>query len=388
MEKIIFSLAIGCLLFVSCGHSQEHEGHLHGPKEPEHEENEALNPDAVFFSKQQQEKTGLLTELPVIEPFGQIIKATARIQSSQSDETILSARTSGIVVFSGNNLTEGQNITPGQPLFTISGAGLAENNAGIRFVEAQNNYVKAEADYKRAQSLIKDKIIPEKDFIQIKGTYETARAVYDNWLNNFGSQGQKVAGSFAGYLKQIYVENGQYVEEGQALVSISKNKSLLLKADVQPKYAGLLPFISSATIRSMDKTTVYSLEELNGKVLSFGKSLNDENYLIPVSFQIDNKAGFLPEGFVEVFIKIKSGKPVMTIPASALTEAQGNFFVYVQTGAETFEKREVMIGMTDGIRVEILSGLNKEEQTVIKGAMSVKLAQSTGTLDPHAGHTH
>lgn len=345
-------------------------------------------PNAIQFSKQQQWKIDFASTFPASELFGQVIRTTAQIQSSQTDETIISARTSGIIVFSGNNLVDGQDVGSGQSLFTISGTGLAENNSNVRFIEAKNNFLQAEADYKRAQELVKDKIISEKDFLEIKGRYESAQAMYDNLHRNFSSQGQKISSPFPGFIKQVFVENGQYVEAGQSLISISKSKSLLLKADVQVKYASLLHSLSSANIRSMDKKEVYTLSDLNGKILSYGKSLNSDNYMLPVNIQVDNRAGFIPGGFVDIYLKTQSDSPVMTIPNSALTEEQGLFFVYVQLNPELFEKREVEIGSTDGVRTEVKSGLSLNERLVSKGAVSVKLAQSAGALDPHAGHVH
>jgi len=377
MKKIFFIVAICSGVFVAC-HTEPHTNQSIAG-----EEVHSATSDAIYFSRRQQEKIAFAAELPLIGLFGQMIKTTAQVQSSLSDETIISARISGIVLFSGNNLTEGRNVNAGQSLFTVSGAGLAENNSNVRFTEAQTNFRKAEADYNRAQELIKEKIISEKEFLQIKTDYETAQAVYDNLSRNFSRGGQNVSAQFAGYLKQVYVENGQFVEEGQPLALVSKNKSLILKADVSPRYAGLLPFLSSATIRGGDKIT-YSLEELNGKFLSFGKSLIQDNYSIPVSLQIDNKAGFLPGAFVEINLKTQSEKPAMTLPVSALTEEQGVFFVYVQLNPEAFEKREVKLGLSDGIRTEIIAGLDKTEQVVTQGAMSVKLAQATGVLDAHA----
>ncbi|MDR3338585.1 MAG: efflux RND transporter periplasmic adaptor subunit [Candidatus Symbiothrix sp.] len=382
MKKIFFVMAVYSLTFIACHHKEQaHEGHEHA----EAEETSA-NPEAIRFGKEQQEKIAFSVEHPVVEPFGQVIRTTALIQSSQTDETVVPARTSGIVLFSGNNITEGQSVHAGRQLFAISGDGMAVNNANVRFVEAKNNYRQTEAAYKRAGELVKTKIISEKDFLQAQTDYETAKAVYDNLYKNFNSKGQAVTVAFDGYIKQLFVENGQYVEEGQALLSLSKNKSLILKADVSPKYAGLLHLLSSATIRTTAAT--YHLEELNGKILSYGKSLNGDNYMIPVSLQIDNKAGFLPGGFVEVCLKTRSENPVMTIPAAALTEEQALFFVYVQLSPESFEKREVRIGVTDGIRTEILSGLDKTDKVVTKGAVSVKLAQASGALNPHAGHVH
>ncbi|MCK7461958.1 MAG: hypothetical protein MZU84_07820 [Sphingobacterium sp.] len=55
---------------------------------------------------------------------------------------------------------------------------------------------------------------------------------------------------------------------------------------------------------------------------------------------------------------------------------------------ELFEKREVLPGVTDGIRTEILKGIFENERIVTQGAVFIKLAQSTGTLDAHSGHVH
>jgi multidrug efflux pump subunit AcrA (membrane-fusion protein) len=53
-----------------------------------------------------------------------------------------------------------------------------------------------------------------------------------------------------------------------------------------------------------------------------------------------------------------------------------------------FEKRLVVPGVTDGRNTRINSGINSGERIVTNGAISLKLAQGTGALDPHAGHVH
>ena len=391
-----------CILFLFAGchrhdhahshdhdHDHSHDGHEHVLDHDHDTESVATeNPNAISFSKDMQAKIDFETTLPVMEKFGQLIKTTARIQSSSADEMNITAKASGIVVFSKNDITEGLAVGAGESLFVISDAGLAENNIGVRFSEAAANFRKTEAEYNRAKLLIEDEIISQKDYQNAQTEYETAKAIFENLSKNFDRNGQKVSSSMSGYIKQVFVENGQYVEEGQNLLVISKNENLLLKAEVQAKYATLLPFISSATIRSMDKSRFYSLEELNGKLLSYGKSISEDNYLIPLTFRINNKSGFIPGGLVEMYIRTESDREVMTIPVSAVTEEQGLFFVYIQLAPESFEKRNVQLGTTDGIRTEIRSGINKEERIVSKGAISVKLAQSAGVLDPHAGHVH
>lgn len=382
MKKIFFAVLVSGIAFYGCKHSHSESGHA------ERDCDENAPEGSIHFHAEQQEKIEFATELPVVEPFGQIIKTTAQVLSAPEDEAVISARMSGIVLFAGNNLSEGQAVKAGQTLFTVSGAGLADNNSQVRFTEALNNYKKAESDYQRAKELKNAQIVSEKDFLRIQADYENAKTVYQTVYQNFGGKGQTISAPFSSYIKQIFVENGQFVEEGRALAAVSKNKTLLLRADVQTRYAALLPYLSSASVVSPDKSGAYDLAALNGRIISFGKSIDPGSYRIPVSIRIDNKAGFVSGGFVEVYLKARSETPAMTVPVSALTEEQGVYFVYVQVSPGHFEKREVAIGATDGIRTEILSGLNKNERIVTQGAVSVKLAQSAGDLDAHAGHAH
>ena len=135
-------------------------------------------------------------------------------------------------------------------------------------------------------------------------------------------------------------------------------------------------------------TKEYSLEQLNGEVLSFGRNTNNDNYLIPISLQIDNKGSFVSGGFVELYLKTVSNSQAVTIPNSALLEEQGIYFVFVQVTPELFEKREVKVGVSDGLKIEVLEGIAQQERIVTTGAILVKLAQATGTLDAHSGHNH
>ncbi len=344
--------------------------------------------NATVFTKEQSWKIDFATKKAVKEPFGQVIKTTAQVQSAQGDEIVISAKTNGIVTIVDNNVLEGKSVASGQAMFSISGSGMADNNSSVRFAEAQNNYNKAQADYERTKELAKDKIVSEKELLNAKTQYENTKAIFDNLNKNFSASGQKVISSLTGYVKQVFVKNGQYVEAGQPLVIVSQNKTLVLRAEVQQKYAPLLGAISSANIRTINDQKSYTFEELNGKVLSYGRSANSDNYLIPVNIQIDNKGSFISGGFVEIYLKTLTNSQALTIPNSALLEEQGAFFVFVQVNPELFEKREVKTGSTDGVKTEIVKGINEDERVVTKGAILVKLAQASGTLDAHSGHVH
>ncbi|MHC1707868.1 MAG: efflux RND transporter periplasmic adaptor subunit [Bacteroidales bacterium] len=344
--------------------------------------------NTVSFTKEQSWKIEFASGLPAEEPFGQVIKTSAQVVSAPDDEMVISAKTSGMVVFTGNAMTSGKNITPGQTLFTISGGNMADNNLSVRIQEAQNNYDRTQKDYERKKELAIEKIVSEKDLQIAKNDFYNAKALYDMLSKNFSTGSQTVTSPMGGFIKHLYVTNGQFVEAGQSVISVTKNKTLMLKADVQQKYAPILGSVVSANIRTVQDNRTYSLEELNGKILSYGRNTNEGNYLIPVSLQIENRGNFISGGFVDLFLKTLTSTRALTVPNTALLEEQGNYFVFMQVHPELFEKKEVKPGATDGLKTEIVSGITKDDWIITTGAIFVKLAQATGTLDPHSGHTH
>ncbi|MDA3953276.1 MAG: efflux RND transporter periplasmic adaptor subunit [Bacteroidales bacterium] len=344
--------------------------------------------NAISFTKEQSWKIDFETVLPLKVQFGKVIKTTAQILSDQSNESLVTAKTNGVVKFH-NNILNGNVVRIGETLLGISGNGLANDNLNVQFIEGKNNYNLAKADYDRKLALSQNKIVSEKEMESAKAEFENAKAVYDNLKNNFNSNGQIVVSPQKGVIKHVYVSNGQYVEAGTSLFSVANNDKLIVKAEVQQKDYPLLSSIVSANIKSSTNKKIYSLDELNGKLLSFGKNIEeDEGYLIPVNFQIENNNEFLSGSFVEVFIKTKTNQKALIVSNNALIEEYGNFFLFVQLTPELFEKREVKIGVSDGLNTEIIMGISDSERIVSKGAIIVKLAAVSNSLDPHAGHVH
>jgi membrane fusion protein, heavy metal efflux system len=131
---------------------------------------------------------------------------------------------------------------------------------------------------------------------------------------------------------------------------------------------------------------VFNTRQLNGRVLSFGKTALAQSPFVPLTFEIDNVGNFIPGSVVEVFLQASS-QPALVVPVTALLEDQGVFYVYVQTEGESFQKKELKIGASDGLQVQVLSGVTEGERVVTKGAYQIKLSTASGTLPAH-GHEH
>ena len=343
--------------------------------------------NGVIFTKEQSWKVDFATDEARQEPFGQIIRTTAQIQPAQGDERIISAKTNGMALFNAN-ITEGKAVNAGQTLFIIDGSSTADNNLAVRFAEAESEYNRAKAEYERKTELAKENITSQSDLLKAKTEFANAEATYKNLSSNFTAGKHGVSSPISGFVTRVLIQNGQFVETGQPVLIVSQNRDLFIRAEIQPKYYELLNTVTSANFRLLNNNQTWSLEELGGRLLSFGKSADVSNPLIPIVFQVNNRAGLLPGSFVELFIKTQTNSQAITVPNGAIIEEMGNYFVFVQLTPELFEKRAVKTGVTDGVRIEIKEGLAAGERIVGKGAILVKLAQTSGALDAHAGHVH
>jgi multidrug efflux pump subunit AcrA (membrane-fusion protein) len=160
-----------------------------------------------------------------------------------------------------------------------------------------------------------------------------------------------------------------------------------LNADISQKYFSKLPSIVSANFKTAYDNKTYSIESMNGRLLSYGKSNDSGTPFIPVTFSFDNKGEVVPGSLVEVFLKLQPFDGALVIPVTALIEEQGIFYAYVQTAGESFVKRELKLGGTDGINVLVLSGMAEGERVVTKGGYQIKLSSASGTIPAH-GHAH
>lgn len=351
------------------------------------DQQESAVSDVIVYLKEQAWKVAF-ANVPVVKTaFSDIIKTNGQILSAPGDERLVTANASGIVQFAGNKTIAGSAVSSGTNLFTISGGNIAEGNIDVVYKEAKSRYETAKTDYERAAELVKDNIISQKDFSQAKLAFENAETIFNAIAKNYSANGQRINSPMAGFVKNILVSEGQYVAAGTPLAIISQNKKLILQANVSQRYFGKLPSIISANFKTAGAETVFDTQKLNGKIISFGKSASANSPFIPITFEIDNIGNLIAGSVAEVYLKSSPLPDALVVPLSSLMEEQGNFYVYVQLGGESFQKREVQPGASDGVNVQLISGVEEGERVVNKGAYQIKLSSASGALPAH-GHEH
>jgi RND family efflux transporter MFP subunit len=341
----------------------------------------------ISYLKEQAWKVEFANEPARIRPFSEVVQTTGQVMSAPGDEIVLTAQINGIVTYAASGLVVGSLVKTGEKIFTIRSNEAVQSNLSTAVQQAENDLATAQKQFDRASLLVKDKIVSEKEFLEAKLRLENAQTALANLSvsRDFNRNKQTITVPLSGYIKSVLVENGSYVQAGQPLATIAKNKRLLIKADVSQTHFSKIGSFTAANFRSSDGI-MYNTTQLNGKIVSTGKSVSSSAPFLPVYFEIDNTANFIPGAAVEVYLLSKSG-PALVIPVSALLEEQGVFFAYVQTEGESFQKRELKLGASDGEWVHILSGITEGERVVTTGAYQIKLSTASGTMPAH-GHEH
>ncbi|MDR0725292.1 MAG: efflux RND transporter periplasmic adaptor subunit [Prevotellaceae bacterium] len=391
---IIGIITIATIFIYGCHSGQQGHDHDHSSSEShEHCDGDGHNheiaeiaeehSDEISFTKEQAEAIGLETETVTAGVFTQVIKVSGQIQTPQGDEATVAATSNGIVSFVNPSITEGTAVKAGEALVSISAKNILE---GDPVAKAKISYETAQKEFQRAEELVKDKIISVKEYEQIRLRYETAKTVYEAQSANVTANGVKVTSPINGFVKNRLIRQGDYVSVGQAIVTVAQNRRLQLRAEVPENYFKYLKNIGSANFKPAYDDTVYRLSDLNGRLLSFGKTAESESFYIPVTFEFDNVGDIIPGSYTEIYLLSVPLNDVISVPVSAITEEQDLFFVYLQLDEEGYKKQEITPGQSDGKRVAILSGLNAGDKVVTKGVYQVKLA-ATSSITPE-GHSH
>lgn len=400
MKKLaILLISMVYITMMSCNNNKAEHDHSHESEEHNHESELSHNNEDTHnqdhsaeeehdhnTEESEEHQHDYKTAKVAFEPFHSIIKTSGEIKLSTSGEFVLTAPSSGIVHYADQTLSEGTSLKAGQNMFYISGGDLVDNNVNVKYNQAKSRYDKATSDYERAEQLVKQNIISEKEFDQAKMVYLNAKSEFDI-MKKSASGKSSVKTPSKSFIKEFYVEEGQYVEAGEKLVCIINHQKLRLVAEVSQKHIQKLSDIESATFIPAGSKKAFDTNELNGKLLAYGKAINAESYYLPVVFEIDYHEELVPGSYAQIFLKGKKTDKQVIVPKTALIEEQGNYFVFVEEGHDQFHKHPVNLGDDDGEHVVILDGLKGNETIVIEGTYFVKLASMSSALPAHS-HSH
>jgi len=341
---------------------------------------------SISFLKEQAWKIDFQTAPVVSGKTYDVINTSGVWMPSPGSVKSLAAKSNGVVDFKVSNLTEGTAVKKGELLMSLNSQGLASNNLSTDIASAKAKFQQAKSEYDRKKELYESKIVPKSEFEKVESNFEIAKANYQSLVSGVSGGSKQIRAPFDGFIKSITVSNGDYVEQGVALVNIGTHQSKVLNAQLAPNYGLTMENVQGIWYQTKDGQWK-SVTEADGKILSIGKNVERENPLISVFAQVNAEVD-MPEGsLTPVQIAMGNATQNTMIPVNALLEDYGSYSVIVQLSGESFERRPVKIGKRNGENVEIVQGLQVGEVVVTTGAYQVKMASMSGSTPAH-GHEH
>ena len=130
------------------------------------------------------------------------------------------------------------------------------------------------------------------------------------------------------------------------------------------------------------------LGSLGGQLINIGHVLDPETRTILIRYEVPNPDGVFRIGmFADVHIETAVSLGAVAVPDEAIVMDNGRPIAFVLLSGETFQKRDLVLGIRDGRYVEVKQGIAEGERVVTKGAYLVKLASSSPASFGE-GHVH
>ncbi|WP_028298272.1 efflux RND transporter periplasmic adaptor subunit [Olivibacter sitiensis] len=167
----------------------------------------------------------------------------------------------------------------------------------------------------------------------------------------------------SGTISKIEISEGQYVEEGTALMEIENYASLWVEADIYPHELSTVKGKKQLTVELPDGQVQQVMAEFVDPALA------DNAQTIRIRGRIDNSQQLWQAGMmVNVLLPTSSAIEALTIPTNAVIRDGERSIIWTALEDSKFEPREVQLGLDNGDQVEVRSGLTEGEKIVATGA--------------------
>lgn len=176
---------------------------------------------------------------------------------------------------------------------------------------------------------------------------------------------------------------GSYVMEGETVYDITDLSVVWVWAEL---YEYEIAGVSIGTPVAVS-SPAYPGKKFPGRISFVSPEVNRETRTIRVRAELENPDLLLKPGmYVDVDVKIQTGKKVLAIPSSAVLETGNRRVVWVKAGPTTFEPRAVVLGVKGGDWWEVLSGLSEGEEVVSSGGYLLDSEAQFRLGKPVTGH--
>jgi len=341
----------------------------------------------VMLSPEKLKTAGIETKKVTPEPLSAMISATAVIEFNGDKFSKVSPRVSGRVA--KILASQGDRVKAGQPLALLDSVEL--DQAWSDYVKARGRVELAKKNLEREETLFEKKISPEKDVMKAKQDRGEAEADLNLSTERFRLLGIDVAdmeqrknstqdgnhpliplaSAIGGAVIERTATPGEIVGPDKVLFTVADLTSLWAVIDIYEKDLGRVK--SGTAVKVM--VTAFPDKSFRGVISNLGDVVDEKTRTLKARVVVDNSSTLLKPGmFAAVNIEVKdaTAEKVLMVPDDAILMDGEERFVFVQTGAETFERRVILPGRTSGKNVAVIEGLKQGDRVVVKGAFTLK----------------
>ena len=345
-------------------------------EEPVKQEAAGKEEKGLKLTAEEQALAGIKFEEVSSRTFEDSVSVTATIRPNQDRIAKIAPRVEGRIVSVSANL--GDNVRAGQSLAIMDSLAIGEAQSAL--LRAQSSERVARADFKRAESLSAEEIIPQKELLRARGELERAsaesRAASDRLRLLGGSASASgraqstfaLTAPFAGTVIQKKATIGELGSPAEAVFTIADLSKVWIEANLTDELLSKVKTGAAATVT----VGAYPGERFSGRVAYIANVLDKDSRTIAARIEVPNKDGRLkPEMFATANIATGGQLEAISVPDGAILLLQGQPTVFVSEGGG-FQPRAVETGEKISGRTVIKSGLKPKEQVVAAGAYALK----------------
>lgn len=357
----------------------------------------------IVFLKEQQWKVDFATAAAAQRRVRDAVAATGTLRAPADGEAFLHAPSTGHLLATGDGFPSvGMRVRKGQVLARLVphlGVGSDLATLDLDVSRARSLHTRAKQERERVESLYAQEAVAEKRLQAARGEEEVARAeltAAQARRSHYSSapqgraerEGLALVAPIDGVIADVKTSPGAFLAEGAPVLHIVDARRLWLEVRVAESDLGRLQGPEGAAFRIPGSERVWELDAGNSRLVAVGGVVDTASRTVPLIFEIARPDPMLKVGMaVQAQVFAGQARDVLALPASAVLDENGVATVYVQSGGESFERRQIEAGMRDGDWMEVRSGVQAGERVVTRGAYLVKLAATRTEAVGH-GHAH
>jgi multidrug efflux pump subunit AcrA (membrane-fusion protein) len=246
-----------------------------------------------------------------------------------------------------------------------------------QYEQAKNQYEIADVQYQSAQESYELVIegAAEEDIKSVEAQVRQAKAALD--MVKYQLKNTQITAPISGKVTSITVSSGEMVSPSIPLLSIIDVNRIFVKVGISEKDISKIKEGQTVDL----KIDAFSEEKFQGEVVSKGVAVDQISKTLEVKIEILQPEVDIPVGvFARGDILVKTNQEALIISSSALVRKKDGIYVYVIEEGIARQK-EVVLGIIQDERVEILEGLSEEEEIVILGNQELGDGLKVDVLD-------